>query len=167
MIYEKGITVKVFDFKLRADREWYLPHQPVLNPNKPSKVRLVLNGASKCHSDSLNKSLWLARISFITSFLYFYESVSIKTPFQPTLKGCFYRLESGKNINLLFTFCGRRPNIKCGNSPIHASQFQCSCRADLCGFWFAENCIGSSSWVPQSCFSCCPAVFDTGMTPWN
>ena len=35
----------------------YLPHHPVLNPNKPGKVRRVLNGASKCHGASLNKSL--------------------------------------------------------------------------------------------------------------
>ena len=51
------ITIKAHDPKSRADREWYLPHHPVLNPNKPVKVRRVLNGASKCHGASLNKSL--------------------------------------------------------------------------------------------------------------
>ena len=58
-IYKKGyvITVKAHIPKSRADREWYLPHHPVLNPNKPGKVRRVLNGASKCHGASLNKSL--------------------------------------------------------------------------------------------------------------
>ena len=35
----------------------YLPHHPVLNSNKPGKVRRVLNGASKCHGASLNLSL--------------------------------------------------------------------------------------------------------------
>ena len=54
---EYSITVKADDPKSRADREWYLPHQPVLNPNKPGKVRRVLNGASKCHGASLNKYL--------------------------------------------------------------------------------------------------------------
>ena len=56
---QKGyvITVKAHDPKSRADREWYSPHHPVLNPNKPGKVRRVLNGASKCHGASLNKSL--------------------------------------------------------------------------------------------------------------
>ena len=49
--------VKSHDPKSRADREWYLPHHPLLNPNKPWKVRQVLNGASKCHGASLNKSL--------------------------------------------------------------------------------------------------------------
>ena len=56
---QKGyvITVKAHDPKSRADREGYLPHHPVLNPKKPVKVRRVLNGASKCHGASLNKSL--------------------------------------------------------------------------------------------------------------
>ena len=44
-------------FESRSDKEWYLPHHPVLNPNKPCKVRRVLNGAAKFHGDSLNKSL--------------------------------------------------------------------------------------------------------------
>ena len=38
-------------------REWFLPHHPVVSPNKPGKVRRVLNGASKFHGTSLNKSL--------------------------------------------------------------------------------------------------------------
>ena len=56
---QKGyvITVKSLDPKSQTNREWYLPHHPVLNPNKPGKVRRVLNGASKCHGASLNKSL--------------------------------------------------------------------------------------------------------------
>ena len=56
---QKGyvITVKAHDPKSRADREWYFPHHPVLNPIKPGKVHRVLNGASKCHGASLNKSL--------------------------------------------------------------------------------------------------------------
>ena len=41
----------------RSDKEWYLPHHPVTNPNKPGKVRRVLNGAANFHGTSLNKSL--------------------------------------------------------------------------------------------------------------
>ena len=41
----------------RSDKEWYLPHHPVLNLNKPGKVRRVLNGAAKFQGASLNKSL--------------------------------------------------------------------------------------------------------------
>ena len=41
----------------RSDKEWYLPHHPVLNTNKLGKVRRVLNGAAKFQDASLNKSL--------------------------------------------------------------------------------------------------------------
>ena len=55
---QKGYVIPLrHNPKSRADREWHLPHHPVLNPNKPCKVRRVLNGASKCHGASLNKSL--------------------------------------------------------------------------------------------------------------
>ena len=56
---EKGYVVPVspHDSKNRSDREWYVPHHPVLNPNKPGKVRRVLNGASRFHGNSLNNSL--------------------------------------------------------------------------------------------------------------
>ena len=56
---EKGYEVPVspHDSKNRSDREWYVPHHPVLNPNKTGKVRRVLNGASKFHGKSRNNSL--------------------------------------------------------------------------------------------------------------
>ena len=57
---EKGYLITVPDahkVEQRSDKEWYLPHHPVINPNKPGKVRRVLNGAAKFHGTSLNKSL--------------------------------------------------------------------------------------------------------------
>ena len=56
---EKGNVVPVspHDSKNRSDREWYVPHHPALNPNKPGKVWRVLNGASRFHGNSLNNSL--------------------------------------------------------------------------------------------------------------
>ena len=56
----KGYVTEVPDahkVENQSDIEWYLPHHPVLNPNKPGKVRRVLNGAAKFHGASLNKSL--------------------------------------------------------------------------------------------------------------
>ena len=41
-------------------KEWYLPHHPILNPNKPGKVRRVCNAASKYKEVCLNDKL-LAR----------------------------------------------------------------------------------------------------------
>ena len=57
---EKGYLITVPDahkVEQRSDKEWYLPHHSVINPNKPGKVRRVLNGAEKFHGTSLNKSL--------------------------------------------------------------------------------------------------------------
>ena len=56
----KGYLITVPDadkVEQRSDKEWYLPHHPAINPNKPGKVRRVLNGAAKFHCTSLNKSL--------------------------------------------------------------------------------------------------------------
>ena len=50
------VTVEPHDPRKRSDREWYLLHHPVVNPKQPGKVRRVLNGASKFHGASLNKS---------------------------------------------------------------------------------------------------------------
>ena len=58
---EKGYLYTVPDahkVEQRSDEEWYLPHHhPVINRNKPGKVRSVLNGAAKFHGTSLNKPL--------------------------------------------------------------------------------------------------------------
>ena len=57
--FDKGYVIKVntHDCKNRSATEWYLPHHPVINPNKPGKVRRILNGAAKFHGSSLNKAL--------------------------------------------------------------------------------------------------------------
>ena len=51
------VAVEPLDPRKRFDRDWYLPHHPVVSPNEPGKVQRVLNGASKFHGTSLNKSL--------------------------------------------------------------------------------------------------------------
>ena len=40
-----------------SNKEWYSPHHPVINPNKPGKVLRIINGAAKFNGTSLNKSL--------------------------------------------------------------------------------------------------------------
>ena len=57
---EEGYVFRVENPKdpsQRFKREWYLPHHPEINPNKPGKIRRVLNGAAKFHGTSLNRSL--------------------------------------------------------------------------------------------------------------
>ena len=46
-----------FEVKRTFGKEWYLPHHPVLNPNKPGKVRRVCNAASKYKEVCLNDKL--------------------------------------------------------------------------------------------------------------
>ena len=41
----------------KRDLQWYVPHLPVLNPNKPDKARRVCNAASKFGGVSLNENL--------------------------------------------------------------------------------------------------------------
>ena len=43
--------------KTKEQKQWYLPHHPVVNPNKPGKVRRVCNAASEHHGVSLNSHL--------------------------------------------------------------------------------------------------------------
>ena len=43
--------------KTRNNLQWYVPHHPVINPNKPEKVRRVCNAASKYKGVSLNDKL--------------------------------------------------------------------------------------------------------------
>ena len=38
------VTVEPHDPRIRSDRAWYLPHHPVVDPNKPGKVHRFLNG---------------------------------------------------------------------------------------------------------------------------
>ena len=48
----------------KSDLQWYVPHLPVLNPNKPGKVRRVCNAASKFEGVSLNDNLMALQTSY-------------------------------------------------------------------------------------------------------
>ena len=74
------VAVEPHDPRKRSDREWYLLHHRVVNPNKPVKVRQVLNGASKFHGTSLNKSLLVGPDLLQKNFLYCCDSVNTSTP---------------------------------------------------------------------------------------
>ena len=55
---DKGYARRVPDSELQnKERVWYLPHHPVINPNKPGKVRVVFDCAAKYKDTSLNDQL--------------------------------------------------------------------------------------------------------------
>jgi hypothetical protein len=57
---EKGYIRKISRTELMDTkdlRQWYLPHHPVINPNKPEKVRRVCNAAAQYAGTSLNQNL--------------------------------------------------------------------------------------------------------------
>ncbi|XP_042227704.1 uncharacterized protein LOC121870030 [Homarus americanus] len=55
----EGYAESVSKFQLESDTGlvWYLPHHPVLNPNKPNKVRIVFDCAAKHKGTSLNNQV--------------------------------------------------------------------------------------------------------------
>ena len=58
---KKGYVSQLETSEVNSDKTcWYLPHHPVLNPNKPEKVRRVCNAASKFRGNSLNDVLLIS-----------------------------------------------------------------------------------------------------------
>jgi len=55
----KGYARKITPEEASAPstKPWFLPHHPVRNPNKPDKVRIVMDAAAKCDGISLNDKL--------------------------------------------------------------------------------------------------------------
>ena len=55
-LFDKGYAEPVPEDQLNLSngKVWYLPHHPVINPNKPGKVRIVFDCASRYQGISLN-----------------------------------------------------------------------------------------------------------------
>jgi hypothetical protein len=49
------------------DNTWFLPHFPVLNPNKPGKIRIFFDAAAKSRGFSLNNFLVTGPPDLLTS----------------------------------------------------------------------------------------------------
>ena len=80
------------DPRKRSDRELYLPHHPVVNPNKPGNVRRVPYGTFKIHGTILNKSLLVGPDLLKNSFFFhFCGSVNTSKPSAQTKTVLFFR----------------------------------------------------------------------------
>ena len=109
----KGYVIEVPDahkVENRSDKEWYLPHYPVLNPHTPGKVLKVLNGAANLHGASLNKSL-LNGPDLLQRLMYFFASENRHMPSLPTSRECFYRLVYYHQINHHFALWREDPQL--------------------------------------------------------
>ena len=58
-LFENGHARRVPENRLKhpVGPVWYLPHHPVMNPNKPNKVRVVFDCAARYDGVSLNSTL--------------------------------------------------------------------------------------------------------------
>ena len=57
MYIERGYAEPVLESTGAGGRRWFLPHHPVMNPNKPHIVRIAFDCALRCCSVSLNELL--------------------------------------------------------------------------------------------------------------
>ena len=73
----------------RAERDWYLPHHPVVNPNKPAKVRRVINKAVKIHGAPLNNYFLKGAGWFITKPNLCTPAVQINLDVSADIEGLF------------------------------------------------------------------------------
>ena len=56
--FEDGYAEEINSEEASQGRvKWYLPHQPVVNPQKPDKLRIVFDCRAECKGLSLNKAL--------------------------------------------------------------------------------------------------------------
>ena len=110
----KGYVIEVPEahkVENRSDKEWYLPHHPVLNPNKSNKVLRVFSGAAKFHGDSMTKSSFtgpdlLQNLTHV--LLRFRQHPYAVSADIEGMRECFYRLVYYHQTNHQFAFCGGR-----------------------------------------------------------
>ena len=102
------VTVEPHDPRKRSDREWYLPHHPVINLNKPGKVRRILNGASKFHGTSLNKSLLVGPDLLQNLIVVLLRFRQHKYAVSADIEGMFLQVGVLAAIKFRSVFCGGR-----------------------------------------------------------
>ena len=56
-LFDKGHAQKVPEDQREGSPAWYLPHHPVIHPQKPDKVRVVFDCAAKFQNVSLNQQI--------------------------------------------------------------------------------------------------------------
>ena len=109
--FDKGYIVKVDKserFKVDNPQEWYLPHHPVLHPQKPGNVRCVLNGAAKFHGVSLNNALLTGPDLLETLIHVLMRFRQHPYAVSTDIEGMFLQVGVIPKTDRLFVFCGGR-----------------------------------------------------------
>ena len=103
---QKGYLIPVGEFnpECRSSRHWYLPHHPVVNPNKPGIARRVLNGASKFYGKSLISCLLTGPDLLQDQLNSSFASGSISMQSSQILKECSFRSVCLLQIKLVCVF---------------------------------------------------------------
>ena len=57
LLLDEGHAEIIPEAEWNRSHVWYIPHHPVLNPNKPNKLRIVFDCAARSNGTSLNDSL--------------------------------------------------------------------------------------------------------------
>ena len=134
------VTLEPHDPRKRSDREWYLSHHPVVNPNKPVNVRRVLNGASKFHRTSLNKFLLVGPPLLQNLIFVFLRFRQQKYAVSADLEGMFLQvgvLTAIKFHSVFFVAGGY--HFRCGSSLVHSPYIRRTGFAYLRQFRVAKN----------------------------
>ena len=139
---EKGYLFRIENPKdpsQLSKREWYLPHHPVINPNKPGKIRRVLNGAAKFHGTSLNRSLLtgpdvLQRL--IHTLIRFRQ---LKYAVSADIEGMFLQVGVPLASALPQIFVAGGPIIRTDGIPIQPKYLRCEGFTNLREFCSSEN----------------------------
>ena len=107
----KGYAKKVNDPDTNSKLVWYLPHHPVINVNKPGKVRVVFDCAATYNGISLNSQLLQGQnlMNNLVGVLIRFRQETLV--WQQILKPCFTRCMFTKETVTPCAFSGGQTEI--------------------------------------------------------
>ena len=112
MDMEKGYIKRLAKEEAAAPvtRKLYLPHHPVINPKKPSKVRRVCDAAAKFQGSSLNSHLLSGPDLLNTLVGIFMRFREEKVTLSGDIEAMFNQVAVPEAIKLPFVFFGVNPS---------------------------------------------------------